>query len=599
MAEIRPPRPRAKIFTNENQNLGFHQCRYGYKNVADLEGVVAGYAKAKIPLESIWSDIDYMDGGQDFTLDPTNFPANLLRPFVDRLHNNSQKYVVIIDPAIKKEAAPPQNESVGLFLQRNGTNYVGRVWPGEVYYPDFMSAHAAEYWARKISEFRRTIPADGLWCDMNEPSNFKDWEPLNEYDYSSYRINNTGIHRNLNNKTVPVSTVHFNGVSEYDAHNLYGLLESRATHDALLKDTARRPFVLSRATFVSSGRYTAHWTGDNDGRWEQLAQSINTILNFGLFGIPMMGADICGFTGNTTQDLCSRWIQLGAFYPFARAHAEKTTARRELYVWESTAQSARKALGMRYRLLPYIYTLMYEAHTTGSPIARPLFFSYPQDANTYGVDRQFLLGRGVLVSPVLEPGATTVDAYFPAGRWFSLHDRSPAITLQTGKRVTLPAPADSANVHLAGGNILPLQQPGLTTSTARQSEFHLLVALAENGTASGKLFLDDGESPEMGGVGGNWTLVRFSCNTEDSKGIITTKVSSHVVQNSYAPSRTLVIGKVAFMGLPSAPKGFTVYVNGVELKAARTKSRTNGVFSVSGLSLLIGQQFEVKVVTSH
>ncbi|XP_044321012.1 probable alpha-glucosidase Os06g0675700 [Triticum aestivum] len=580
-------------------SFGFHQCRYGYKNVADLEGVVAGYAKAKIPLESIWSDIDYMDGYQDFTLDPVNYPAKLLRPFVDRLHNNSQKYVVIIDPAIKKEAAPPQNEAVGLFLQRNGTNYVGRVWPGEVYYPDFMSPRAAEYWARKISEFRRTIPADGLWCDMNEPSNFKAWEPLNEYDDSPYRINNTGIHRNLNNKTVPVSAVHFNGVSEYDAHNLYGLLESRATHDALLKDTARRPFVLSRATFIGSGRYTAHWTGDNAARWDELAHSINTILNFGLFGIPMMGADICGFNGNTTQELCSRWIQLGAFYPFARAHAEKTTVRRELYVWELTAQSARKALGMRYRLLPYIYTLMYEAHTTGSPIARPLFFSYPQDADTYGVDRQFLLGRGVLVSPVLDPGTTTVDAYFPAGRWFSLHDRSPAITLQTGKRVTLSAPADSANVHLAGGNILPLQQPGLTTSTARQSAFHLLVALAENGTASGELFLDDGESPEMGGVGGNWTLVRFSCNTEDSKGIITTTMSSHVVQNSYAPNRTLVIGKVAFMGLPSPPKGFTIYVNGAELKAASTKSRTNGVFSVSGLSLVIGNQFEIKVVMSH
>ncbi|XP_037474920.1 probable alpha-glucosidase Os06g0675700 [Triticum dicoccoides] len=580
-------------------SFGFHQCRYGYKNVADLEGVVAGYAKAKIPLESIWSDIDYMDGYQDFTLDPVNYPAKLLRPFVDRLHNSSQKYVVIIDPAIKKEAAPPQNEAVGLFLQRNGTNYVGRVWPGEVYYPDFMNPRTAEYWARKISEFRRTIPADGLWCDMNEPSNFKAWEPLNEYDDSPYRINNTGIHRNLNNKTVPVSAVHFNGVSEYDAHNLYGLLESRATHDALLKDTARRPFVLSRATFVGSGRYTAHWTGDNAARWDELAHSINTILNSGLFGIPMMGADICGFNGNTTQELCSRWIQLGAFYPFARAHAEKTTVRRELYVWEPTAQSARKALGMRYRMLPYIYTLMFEAHTTGAPIARPLFFSYPQDADTYGVDRQFLLGRGVLVSPVLEAGATTVDAYFPAGRWFSLHDHSPAITLQTGKRVTLPAPTDSANVHLAGGNILPLQQPGLTTSATRQSEFHLLVALAENGTARGELFLDDGESPEMGGMGGNWTLVRFSCNTEDSKGIITTTVSSHVVQNSYAPSQTLVIGKVIFMGLPSPPKGFTVYVNGVELKAAGTKSRTNGVFSVSGLSLVIGQQFEIKVVMSH
>ncbi|XP_037479928.1 probable alpha-glucosidase Os06g0675700 [Triticum dicoccoides] len=576
-------------------SFGFHQSRYGYKNVADLDGVVAGYAKARIPLEAIWSDIDYMDGYQDFTLDPVNYPSKQLRPFVDRLHNNGQKYVVTVHPAIKRQAAPHED----LFLKRNGANLVGEAWPGEVYFLDFMSPRSTQYWARKISEFRRTIPVDGLWCDINEPSNFKQWQPLNQLDDPPYRINNSGFHLPINYRTVPVSTVHYNGVSEYDAHNLFGLLQAQATHAGLLRDTTRRPFVLSRSTFVGSGRYAAHWAGNNVARWDELAQSINTILNFGLFGIPMMGADICGFNGNTTQELCSRWIQLGAFYPFARAHAEKTTLRRELYVWEPTARSARKALGMRYRLLPYMYTLMYEAHMTGAPIARPLFFSYPQDADTYGVDRQFMLGRGVLVSPVLQPGATTVDAYFPAGRWFSLYDYSLAYTMKVGKRVTLPAPADLANAHLAGGNILLLQHADLTTSAARQSEFHLLVALAENGTASGELFLDDGDSPEMGAVGGSWTLVRFSCDREESKGMVTTKVSSHVVQNSYAPSRAQVIGKVVFMGLPSAPKSFAIYVNSVQLKAARTKSRTSGVFSVSGLSLAIGQKFEIKLVMSH
>ncbi|XBJ05852.1 hypothetical protein VPH35_024558 [Triticum aestivum] len=544
-------------------SFGFHQCRYGYKNVADLEEVVAGYAKAKIPLEGIWSDIDYMDGGQDFTLDPINFPASHLRPFVDRLHSNGQKYVVIIDPEIKRQATPNED----FFLKRNGTNVVGRVWPGEVYFPDFINPRAVEYWAQKISEFRRTIPVDGLWCDMNEPSNFGAWQPLNALDDPPYHINNSGTHRPLNNQTVPVSTVHYNGVSEYDAHNLFGLFEARATHAALLKDTARRPFMLSRSTFPGAGRYAAHWTGDNSARWDELANSINTMLSFGLFGIPMVGADLCGFRGNTSQELCSRWIQLGAFYPFARAHMERTTERRELYVWESTAQSARKAFGTRYRMLPYMYTLMYEAHTTGAPIARPLFFSYPQDADTYGVDKQFLLGRGVLVSPVLQPGATTVDAYFPAGRWFSLYDHNYPLTVatRTGKRVTLQAPVDSAN----------------------------------NDTASGELFLDDGESMEMGGVGGKWTLVKFSCSTEESKGIITTTVSSHVVQNSYVLSRAQVIGNMVFMGLQSPAKGFTIYVNNVELKAARTKSRTSGAFSVSGLSLAIGKEFQIKVVMSH
>uniref|UniRef100_A0A0E0E5A4 Maltase n=1 Tax=Oryza meridionalis TaxID=40149 RepID=A0A0E0E5A4_9ORYZ len=527
-------------------SFGFHQCRWGYKNVSDLEGVVAGYAKARIPLEVMWTDIDYMDAFKDFTLDPANFPADRLRPFVDRLHRNGQKYVVIIDPGISVNATYGtfiRAIKEDIFLKWNGSNYLGVVWPGNVYFPDFLNPRAAEFWTREIAAFRRTIPVDGLWIDMNEISNFVDPPPLNALDDPPYRIDNSGVRRPINNRTVPASAVHYGGVAEYDAHNLFGFLEARATHDALLRDTGRRPFVLSRSTFVGSGR----------------------------------------------------------------DHSAIGTVRRELYLWESVARSARKALGLRYRLLPYLYTLMYEAHTTGAPIARPLFFSYPGDVETYGIDRQFLLGRGVLVSPVLEPGATTVTAYFPAGRWFSLYDFSLAVATKTGKRVTLPAPADTVNVHVAGGNILPLQQPALTSSRVRQSVVHLLVALADDGTATGDLFLDDGESPEMAGPRSRWSQIKFSGATE-SGGVVVI-VRSHVVHDSYAPSRTMVIAKVVLMGLrsPAPPKGFAVYANGVQVNAstavgAAAGSPENGALGVAhvgGLSLAVGQEFDLKVVMTY
>ncbi|XP_033702620.1 lysosomal alpha-glucosidase isoform X4 [Tursiops truncatus] len=291
------------------------------------------------------------------------------------------------------------------------------------------------------------------------------------------------------------------------------------------------------------------------------------ILLFNLLGVPLVGADICGFLGNTSEELCVRWTQLGAFYPFMRNHNGLNSLPQEPYRFSETAQQAmRKAFALRYMLLPYLYTLFHGAHVRGETVARPLFLEFPEDPRTWTVDRQLLWGEALLITPVLKAGKVEVTGYFPRSTWYDLRtvpveafgSLPPPAPLTSaihseGQWVTLSAPLDTINLHLRAGHIIPMQGPGLTTTESRKKPMALAVALTASGEARGELFWDDGESLGVLDRGAYTQVIFLATNN--------TIVNQLVHVSSEGAG--LQLRKVTVLGVATAPQ--QVVCNGVSV----------------------------------
>jgi alpha-glucosidase len=307
------------------------------------------------------------------------------------------------------------------------------------------------------------------------------------------------VHGDLAVHAVSPNATHAFGTQEYDFHNLFGHLLLRATYLALKAIFPnKRSLIIGRSTFAGSGKWAGHWGGDNDSKWSAMAFSIPQALSFSIFGIPMFGVDTCGFGGNTDMELCNRWMQLSAFFPFFRNHNVLGAIPQEPYRWEAVTEASRKALAIRYLILPYMNTLFFYAHSKGDTVMRALAWEFPNEPWLANADRQFLLGPALLVTPVLIPGATTVNGVFPgAGKdtiWYDWYNQTAITGLSTGQNVTLDAPLGHIPLFVRGGHILPTQQPAMTTRECRTNPWSLIVALDQQGAGAGNLFVDDGEN---------------------------------------------------------------------------------------------------------
>jgi alpha-glucosidase (family GH31 glycosyl hydrolase) len=582
--------------------LGWHQSRYGYSSLDQVKEMVHNYSVHNLPLDVVWSDIDYMDAYEDFTWDPVRYPLSDIQSFTSTLHNQHMRYVVIVDPGIH---AVPGYEPYESGLESNvfiasGSNEsqpaLGKVWPGVCAFPDFFKSNTQSWWQSHLSKFVLDADVDGIWDDMNEISAFDthidDRACETKYDHPPFL---PGIFP-LNEGTLCMSSRLGDGndLLNYNTHSMYGFMETRAIHAALLQARPNvRPFILSRSSYAGHGRYGTHWTGDNQSLFESMRRSIAGILSFQLYGLSVVGSDIGGFVLNAWPELLARWMQVGTFYPFARNHNNKGQTPQEPYMMgETVLDISRRMIVNRLAMQPYLYSLMVQSHLTGGSMVRAMwqeFFTVADFAAAHREDGQYMLGSALLVAPVMEELARHKSVYFPSDdhkiSWYDYWTGAPVTVFKTssdyGKYHTVEAPLETIPVFIRGGSVLPRVLPASTSYDSLRNPYDFVVAPDRSNSAEGELFIDDGVSMDSY-TSGAYTYVTMTATVQTGVG---GSFATSIVHDGYAPAHTVQsIGTVRLLNAGCKKVG-RMTANGVDVSAKATVDESSGALLVQQLGI--------------
>lgn len=461
--------------------LGYHQSHWGYRTEEAIRAEAKAFQSHNLPLSAIHLDIDCQAGYRAFSIDPDRFPK--LASFTQELAALGVRFIAINNPGIK------YSRESNLFLEGrileafcklpNEELVVAPVWPGWCVFPDFTNPTVRKWWSRQY-EYLLDVGVAGFWHDMNEPAAFILW----------------------GDRSLPKVTQHFmegRGGDHREAHNVYGLLEAQAGYTSLCQYRShQRPFIVSRAGWAGLQRYAWTWTGDIECTWAALRQTVATVVGLGLSGIPYSGPDIGGFQGNPSPELYLRWFQMACFLTFCRTHSSNNVEHRTPWTYgEPYLSIIRQCLQLRYRLLPYFYTLSWEASQKGYPPVRPVFWSASDDAALWDIEDAFLLGDALLVCPIVEPGGRKRCITLPKGHWYHFWDDA---LLEGAQPVTLEAPLEQIPLLVKAGSILPMEE-------GEQLILHLYPPL--QGSSDGCLYSDAGDGY------GDWRLDRKFPRTDE------------------------------------------------------------------------------------
>ncbi|MBE9181665.1 glycoside hydrolase family 31 protein [Oculatella sp. LEGE 06141] len=503
--------------------LGYQQCRWSYDSELEVRMLAEEFRKRRIPCDVIHLDIDYMRGYRVFTWAPKRFPEP--KTLLKDLSEDGFRVVTIVDPGVKYEpeadyATYDEGIKHNYFVRKiDGKTFYGYVWPDKAVFPDFMRPEVRKWWGH-CHKTLTDVGVAGIWNDMNEPS-----------------IADRPFGDNGAKITFPLDTPEGpfdERVTHTETHNLYGMMMARAAREGLDHLRSKeRSFVLTRSGYAGIQRWSAVWTGDNHSRWEYLEMSLPMLCNLGLSGVAFVGADIGGFAGNATGELFARWMQAGVLYPMMRAHSMMETERHEPWVFgEEVEAICREYIELRYRLLPYIYTLFWEAAQTGAPIMRPLLYHYPNDSTTYQLYDQVFLGPSLMAAPVYRPGVENRVVYFPEGTWYDWW---------SGDRIEGPthkivhAPLEQMPLFAKAGAVIPMAPVMQHVDERPLDEVRVRVW---PGTGEFTIYEDDGHSFDY--QQGAWAATTYRVSQDGSQTVV--EISER--QGQWQPPQRKIIVEV-------------------------------------------------------
>ena len=490
--------------------MGFWQSRERYKTQDELETTLAEFRKRHIPIDNIVMDWSYWEvdqwGSHDF--DPARFPDP--EGMIKNVHGNNAHLMISVWPKFyaNTEHFKEFDEHGWIYKQAIRDSILDWIYPGYSgsFYDAYSSGARKLFW-KQIDEKLYSKGIDAWWLDATEPDILSNAS----MDYRKELMNPTAL---------GPSTQYFNA---FALENARGIYEGQRA-----KNPVDRVFILTRSGFAGMQRYgTTTWSGDIGTCWEDMKAQIPAGINFSLSGLPYWTMDIGGFSvqkkfenareGSPEMDewreLNTRWYQFGAFVPLFRVHGQFPY--REIYNLAPEDHPAYRSMlyydKLRYRLMPYIYSLTGAVYHHNYTIMRGLAMDFPSDKRVLNIGDQYLFGPSLMVCPVYHFKDRQRDVYFPNnGGWYNLYTGK---YLAGGQKLNVEAPYERMPLFVREGSIIPVGPEIEYTDQKNEAPVDLYVYTGKD--ARFELYED--ESTNYGYEKGAFSTIRFSYSEANRK----------------------------------------------------------------------------------